>query len=65
MAKDGIQLVSVTNHFKFQALEAMRRSTTDAHMIKSLLHGAMTDKIDDREIFMKGIDYSYYYEQDD
>jgi cell filamentation protein len=25
----------------------------------------MTDKIDDREIFMKGIDYSYYYEQTD
>jgi len=25
----------------------------------------MTDRIDDREIFMKGIDYSYYYEQED
>ena len=44
-------------------LEAMRRSTTDASVIKALLRGAMTDKIDDREIFMKGIDYSYYYEQ--
>ena len=46
-------------------LEAMRRSTTDATAIKALLQGAMTDKIDDREIFMKGIDYSYYYEQED
>ena len=46
-------------------LEAMRRSTTDASAIKALLRGAMTDKIDDREIFMKGIDYSYYYEQED
>jgi cell filamentation protein len=46
-------------------LEAMRRSTTDARVIKSLLQQAMTDKIDDREIFMKGIDYSYYYEQED
>lgn len=46
-------------------LEAMRRSTTDARSIKSLLQGAMTDKIDDREIFMKGIDYSYYYEQEE
>ena len=46
-------------------LDAMRRSTTDAKYIKSLLEGAMTDKIDDREIFMKGIDYSYYYEQND
>ena len=26
---------------------------------------ALTDKIDDREIFMKGIDYSYYYEQEE
>jgi cell filamentation protein len=46
-------------------LEAMKRSTTDASYIKDLLQGAMTDRIDDREIFMKGIDYSYYYEQED
>ena len=46
-------------------LEAMRRSTTDATSIKALLRGALTDKIDDRELFMKGIDYSYYYEQSD
>ena len=46
-------------------LSAMKQSTTDARAIKLLLHGAMTDRIDDREIFMKGIDYSYYYEQED
>lgn len=46
-------------------LKAMRVSTTDARPIKTLLKGAMTDRIDDREIFMKGIDYSYYYEQED
>jgi cell filamentation protein len=46
-------------------LAAMKQSTTDARSIKSLLQGAMTDRIDDREIFMKGIDYSYYYEQTD
>ena len=46
-------------------LDAMHRSTTDANPIKALLKGALTDKIDDREIFMKGIDYSYYYEQED
>ncbi|MDY5124731.1 MAG: cell filamentation protein Fic, partial [Prevotella sp.] len=28
-------------------------------------HGALTDRINDREMFMKGIDYSYYYEQED
>ena len=46
-------------------LAAMQQSTTDARAIKSLLQGAMTDRIDDREIFMKGIDYSYYYEQEE
>ena len=46
-------------------LAAMRQSMTDSHTIKSLLQGAMTDRIDDREIFMKGIDYSYYYEQEE
>lgn len=44
-------------------LDAMRRSVADPVPIKSLLSGALTDKIDDRETFMKGIDYSYYYEQ--
>ena len=50
---------------KKEYLAAMRQSTTDATAIKALLQGAMTDKIDDRELFMKGIDYSYYYEQAD
>lgn len=44
-------------------LSAMHDSTTDAGSIKNLLRQAMTDRIEDREIFMKGIDYSYYYEQ--
>ena len=44
-------------------LDAMRKSVTDAAPIKSLLRGALTDKINDRETFMKGIDYSYYYEE--
>ena len=30
--------------------------------IKVLLQNALTDKINDREIYMKGIDHSYYYE---
>jgi cell filamentation protein len=33
--------------------------------IRELLKQALTDRIEDREIFMKGIDYSYYYEQSD
>lgn len=50
---------------KKQYLAAMKRSTTDATSIKALLQGALTDDINSREIFMKGIDYSYYYEQED
>ena len=45
-------------------LDAMRRSVVDAAPITALLAAALTDKIDDREMFMKGIDYSYYYEND-
>ena len=45
-------------------LDAMVRSAVDAQPIKKLLEEALTEKIDDRETFMKGIDYSYYYEQD-
>lgn len=46
-------------------LDAMRKSVSDPSDIKALLSGALTDKINDRETFMKGIDYSYYYEQED
>ena len=44
-------------------LEAMTLSAADATRIKQLLQGALTDDINSREMFMKGIDYSYYYEQ--
>ena len=46
-------------------LEAMRKSVADSSELKALLKPALTGKIDDREMFMKGIDYSYYYESDD
>lgn len=46
-------------------LEAMQHSVVNASEIKQLLFPALTNKIDDRETFMKGIDYSYYYEQED
>lgn len=45
-------------------LSAMVESQMDSSRIRLLLKQALTDKIDDREIFMKGIDYSYYYEQE-
>ena len=46
-------------------LEAMTESPADSSKIRVLLRHALTDKINDREMFMKGIDYSYYYESDD
>jgi len=50
---------------KREYLDAMIASHLDSTNIRALLKQAMTDRIADREIFMKGIDYSYYYEQTD
>ena len=50
---------------KKEYLAAMEKSVTDVAPIKALLRSALTDRINDREMFMKGIDYSYYYEQVD
>ena len=49
---------------KTEYLEAMKLSVVDYSNILTLIKNALTDKIDDREIFMKGIDYSYYYEEE-
>ena len=49
---------------KNEYLSAMRESVSDSTHIKALVLLALTTKIDDREMFMKGIDYSYYYEQE-
>ena len=50
---------------KNEYLTTMRESVSDSTHIKALVLPALTTKIDDREMFMKGIDYSYYYEQED
>lgn len=44
-------------------LAAMERSVADSSNVRHLLQAALTGKVDDREMFMKGIDYSYYYEE--
>jgi cell filamentation protein len=44
-------------------LNAMSESVVNSTKIKSLIENALTNKINDREMFMKGIDYSYYYEE--
>ena len=48
---------------KKEYLAAMEQSVMDSTKIKFLIQNALTDKINDREMFMKGIDYSYYYEE--
>lgn len=45
-------------------LAAMEKSMSDSSQIKVLLQSSLTDQINDREMFMKGVDYSYYYEQE-
>ena len=44
-------------------LNAMIQSASNDDTIRLLLKNALTDEIESREMFMKGIDYSYYYEE--
>lgn len=44
-------------------MNAMIISTVDYSVLAQLIKKALTNKINDRELFMKGIDYSYYYEE--
>lgn len=46
-------------------MDAMMLSPTNSSTLKTLIKNALTTKINDREMFMKGIDYSYYYEEND
>ena len=50
---------------KREYLEAMKESPVNGSHIFELIKNAQTPQIGDREIFMKGIDYSYYYEEVD
>ena len=46
-------------------MNAMMLSPTKSSVLEKLLEKVLTTKINDREMFMKGIDYSYYYEAND
>ena len=48
---------------KSSYLNAMEKSVLDDKLIKELLNSALIDYTNDRETFIKGIDYSYYYEE--
>ena len=63
MLKKELKLVVDWNTVdKEDYLLAMERSPIKDVEIKVLLKDALTDRIDDREVYMKGIDISYYYE---
>lgn len=49
---------------KKEDMSAMMQSAVDTRPLKRLLKAALTDDIHSREMFMKGIDHSYYYEEE-
>ena len=62
LKKELQQVVDWNRVDKEEYLSAMQRSVVKDLEIKFLLKQALTDQIDDRALFMKGIDVSYYYE---
>jgi len=50
---------------KTDYMNAMVKSAVNSSTLKELLKNALTDQIDSREMYLKGIDYSYYYEEID
>lgn len=62
LKKELRQVVDWNRVDKEEYLSAMQRSVVKDLEIKFLLKQALTDQIDDRALFMKGIDVSYYYE---
>ena len=62
LKKETGQVIDWRKVGKDDYLLAMERSPVRDIEIRHILQQALTDKTDDREIYMKGIDYSYYYE---
>ena len=62
LKKELHQVIDWSKVDKEDYLLAMERSPIKDVEIKMLLRQALTDKIDDREVYMKGIDASYHYE---
>ena len=62
LKKEILQVIDWNAVDKADYLSAMERSVVKDIEIKHLLKNALTEKINDRELYMKGIDVSYYYE---
>lgn len=60
--KQCVDWVTIDKH---DYLSAMARSPVNDLEIRELLRGALTEEIDDRQVYMKGIEQSYYYEEPD
>ena len=54
--------MNIAHPFREDYLMAMERSPVKDIELKFILKNALTDKVDSREVYMKGIDNSYYYE---
>ena len=65
LKKNLKQCVDWAHIDKADYLNAMERSPVNDLEIRELVRAALTDKIDDREVFMKGVEQSYYYEEED
>ena len=62
LKKELNMIIDWSNVNKEDYLLAMERSPIKDIEIKYILKHALTDKVNDREVYMKGIDHSYYYE---
>ena len=62
LKKELRQVIDWSRVDKEDYLLAMERSPIKDLEIKTLLRAALTDKINDREVYMKGVDASYHYE---
>ena len=60
--KNKLSITSFSEPAREDYLLAMERSPVRDTEIKTLLKEALTEKTDDREVYMKGIDASYHYE---
>ncbi len=54
---------SIDGKSKTKAYALFESSFIDSSLLKKLIKNALTNKINSREMFMKGIDHSYYYEE--
>ena len=66
MLKQNLKLcVDWSKINKNDYMKAMKKSASNSETLNVLLKNALTDEINSREMFMKGIDYSYFYEENE